>query len=47
MNKTPFEQLQNSDDDLMPEYRFDYQKAKSNRFTDRQDQDGLRLVSVE
>jgi hypothetical protein len=35
MNKTPSEKSQNSDDDLMPEYHFDYQKAKANRFTDR------------
>jgi hypothetical protein len=47
MNKTPFEQLQNSDDDLMPEYRFDYQKAKSNRFADRQNQDKLKVVVLD
>jgi hypothetical protein len=47
MNKTPFEKSQNSDDDLMPEYHFDYQKAKFNRFTDRQDQHGLRVVILD
>jgi hypothetical protein len=47
MSKNPFKNPQNSDDNLMPEYRFDYQKAKSNRFTDRQDQDGLKSVSIE
>jgi hypothetical protein len=46
MSKNPLKNLQNSNDNLMPEYRFDYQKAKSNRFADRQDQDGLKSVSV-
>jgi hypothetical protein len=47
MNKTPSEKPQNSDDDLAPEYRFDYRKAKSNRFTDRQDQDRLKVVVLD
>jgi hypothetical protein len=47
MNKTPSEKSQNSDDDLMPEYHFDYQKAKANRFTDRQAQHGLRVVVLD
>ncbi len=47
MNKMPFEKSQNSDDDLMPEYHFDYQKAKANRFTDRQDQQRLRVVVLD
>lgn len=32
MNKTPFEESLNSDDELLAEYRFDYKKAKPNRF---------------
>lgn len=32
MNKTFFDESQNSDDELMPEYHFDYHKAKPNRF---------------
>jgi hypothetical protein len=32
MSKTPFEKSQNSDGELLVEYRFDYQKAKPNRF---------------
>jgi hypothetical protein len=47
MNKTPSEKPQNSDDDLTPEYRFDYRKAKSNRFADRQDQDRLKVVVLD
>jgi hypothetical protein len=32
MNKTPSEQIQNSEDELLAEYHFDYHKAKRNRF---------------
>ncbi|MCC5640076.1 type II toxin-antitoxin system ParD family antitoxin [Nostoc sp. CHAB 5844] len=32
MSKTPFEKSQNSDDELLAEYKFDAQKAKPNRF---------------
>jgi hypothetical protein len=39
--------LQNSDDELMPEYHFDYQKAKPNRFVDRQDRQGLTVVVLD
>ncbi|MGA9377932.1 MAG: hypothetical protein WBV73_04090 [Phormidium sp.] len=35
MNKTPFEESPNSDNELLPEYDFDYQKAKPNRFASR------------
>lgn len=33
MSETPFENSQNSDDELLAEYQFDYQKAKPNRFS--------------
>ena len=32
MNKTPFDEPSNPDDDLSLEYHFDYQRAKPNRF---------------
>ncbi len=32
MNKTPSEPMQNSEDELLAEYQFDYQQAKPNRF---------------
>jgi hypothetical protein len=32
MNKTPSDQIQNSEDELLAEYHFDYQRAKPNRF---------------
>jgi hypothetical protein len=47
MNKMPSKQSQDSDDELMPEYRFDYQKAKTNRFIDRQPQPELRVVVLD
>jgi hypothetical protein len=39
--------LQNSDDELMPEYHFDYQKAKPNRFVDRQDRQRLTVIVLD
>jgi hypothetical protein len=38
MNKTPFNESPNSEDELLPEYQFDYKKAKSNRFASGSDQ---------
>jgi hypothetical protein len=35
MNKTPFERPSNSEDKLLPEYQFDYKKAKPNHFANR------------
>jgi hypothetical protein len=35
MKKTPFESPFNSEDEFLPEYRFDYKKAKPNRFAGR------------
>jgi hypothetical protein len=35
MNKTPFNESSNSEDELLPEYHFDYKKAKPNRFANR------------
>lgn len=32
MKKTPFDKSPNCEDELLPEYHFDYQKAKPNRF---------------
>jgi hypothetical protein len=32
MSKTPSDHTQNPEDELFPEYRFDYEKAKPNRF---------------
>ena len=35
MNKMPFNESSNLDDDMLSEYHFDYQKAKPNRFATR------------
>lgn len=32
MSKTPFDEFSSSDDEMLPEYQFDYSKAKPNRF---------------
>jgi hypothetical protein len=47
MNETPFEKSQNSDDELQPEYRFDYQKAKPNRFAARNGTQQLTVVVLD
>lgn len=38
------EESQNSNDELMTEYDFDYQKAKPNRFAVRHEKQGLTVV---
>ncbi len=47
MNKTPSEELSPSDDELMPEYNFDYQKAKPNRFAARAGKPALKVVVLD
>lgn len=44
MNKTPFAQPSNSEDELLPEYKFDYKKAKLNRFVNRSGKTKLTVV---
>lgn len=33
MKKTPIDEFQNFESEILPEYHFNYQKAKPNRFT--------------
>jgi hypothetical protein len=47
MNKTAYEESEDLNDDLAPEYHFDYQKAKPNRFANRSGQDGLTVVVLD
>jgi hypothetical protein len=47
MNKTPFDQPSNSEDELLPEYRFDYKKAKPNRFANRSGKPKLIVVVLD
>jgi hypothetical protein len=43
MSKMPFEESQSLDDELLAQYRFDYTKAKPNRFAAS---DGKQLLKV-
>jgi len=47
MNKTPCDQPSNSEDELLPEYQFDYKKAKPNRFTNRSGKQKLTVVVLD
>jgi hypothetical protein len=43
MNKTDLDKSQYSDEDLAPEYEFDYTQAKPNRFAS----EGLKMVVLD
>lgn len=47
MSKTPFEESHNSDDELLAEYHFDYEKAKPNRFAARNGKQLLKVVVLD
>jgi len=48
MNKTPFDQPSNSEDELLPEHRFDYyKKVKPNRFANRSGKPKLTVVVLD
>lgn len=47
MNKTSFDQPSNSEDKLLPEYQFDYKKAKLNRFANRSGKLKLTVVVLD
>jgi hypothetical protein len=47
MNRTHSEELSPSDDELMTEYNFDYQKAKPNRFAARSGKPALNVVVLD
>ena len=42
-----FENQLNSEDGLLPEYSFDYQKAKPNRFANRSETKRLNIVVLD
>jgi len=44
MNKTPSEQIQNPEDEILAEYHFDYQKAKPNRFAANNKKQKLTVI---
>jgi hypothetical protein len=47
MSKMPFEESYNSDDELLAEYHFDYEKAKPNRFAARGGKQVLKVVVLD
>ena len=47
MNSDAFENQLNSNDDLLPEYSFNYQKAKPNRFANRSEAKRLNIVVLD
>jgi len=47
MNKMSFEHPSNSEDELLPEYQFDYKKAKPNRFANRSGKPKLTVVVLD
>ena len=47
MSKTPFEESQNPEDELLTEYQFDYKKSKPNRFANRDEKQPLKVVVLD
>jgi hypothetical protein len=47
MNSNAFENQLNSDEELLPEYSFNYQKAKPNRFVNRSEAKKLNIVVLD
>lgn len=47
MSRMPSDYTQNPEDELLAEHRFDYQKAKLNRFTTRKGTQKLTVVVLD
>jgi hypothetical protein len=47
MKKTPFNESSNSEDELLSEYRFDYKKAKPNRFANSSGKQQMTVVVLD
>lgn len=47
MKEMPPPEPESSEDDLLPEYQFDYQKAKSNRFANQSGKQKLKVVVLD
>lgn len=47
MNKMPFEESHNSEEELLAEYQFDYKKAKPNRFAAQSGKQLLKVVVLD
>lgn len=47
MNERSFDSTGNPDDDILPEYDFDYRQAKSNRFVSQDEEKRLKVVFLD
>ncbi|MEG4799932.1 hypothetical protein QUB63_08110 [Microcoleus sp. ARI1-B5] len=47
MNKMPFNESQNSEEELLAEYQFDYKKANPNRFAAQSGKQLLKVVVLD
>lgn len=47
MKKKPFDESPKNEDELLPEYHFDYQKAKTNRFASQSGQQKMMVVVLD
>lgn len=47
MSETPSENVQHLEEELLPEYDFDYQNAKPNRFANHDGTRKLKLVALD
>lgn len=47
MSKMPFKKSHNSDDELLADYHFDYNKAKPNRFAPQSGKQLLKVVVLD
>ncbi len=47
MSKTPSKTMENPNDELLPEYRFDYAQAKPNRFAHQTESQTQRTVVLD
>ncbi len=47
MSKMPSENMENTDDELLPEYKFDYAHAKPNRFAVKAEISVQRVVVLD
>lgn len=47
MKKMPSKPSSNSEDELLPEYHFDYKKAKPNRFARRSEKQQMTVVVLD
>jgi hypothetical protein len=47
MSKTPFDESSSSDSEMLPEYQFDYRKAKPNRFASQSESQKAKIIVLD